>query len=133
LEIRQVAAREFEERNQKATASVASIVGITIASMMPVALNMMSRWAEAMGPFGSRTPSEQPPASWLRAKQGAAQPIAYEISAASGSLELRAGCRLGVVRFVTTRWEPPRSSIPVDLIAHISFAPKIRIFNKRKP
>src|SRR5215468_4460538 len=54
-------AREFEERNQKATTSVASIVGITIASMMPVALNSISRCADAIGPFGSRTPSEQPP------------------------------------------------------------------------
>src|SRR5262249_29975497 len=61
-------AREFEERNQKAKASVASIVGITIASMMPVALNRMSRWADAMGPLGSRTPSEQPPSMAMQIK-----------------------------------------------------------------
>src|SRR6266853_1313172 len=42
-------------------ASVARIVGITIASMMPSELNSISRSAEAMGPFGSRTPSVQPP------------------------------------------------------------------------
>src|SRR4029077_6788475 len=29
--------------------------------MMPVELSRMSRSADAMGPFGSRTPSEQPP------------------------------------------------------------------------
>src|ERR1700752_5454382 len=34
------AAREFDARNQKATASVARIVGITIASMMPSELKM---------------------------------------------------------------------------------------------
>src|SRR5262245_2088259 len=37
------------------------MVGITIASMMPVELNKMSRSAAAIGPFGSSTPSEQPP------------------------------------------------------------------------
>src|SRR5262249_8231463 len=67
-------AREFEERNQKAKASVASIVGITIASMMPVALNRMSRWADAMGPLGSRTPSEQPPSMAMQIK-GAARTV----------------------------------------------------------
>src|SRR5262249_22494766 len=35
--------------------------GITIASMMPVALNRICRSARAMGPFGSSTPSVQPP------------------------------------------------------------------------
>src|SRR5262245_16733736 len=29
--------------------------------MMPSELNMICRWAAAIGPFGSRTPSEQPP------------------------------------------------------------------------
>src|SRR5262245_24113205 len=29
--------------------------------MIPSELNMICRWAAAMGPFGSRTPSEQPP------------------------------------------------------------------------
>src|SRR5215831_18230800 len=37
--------------------------GITIASMMPVALNRICRSARAMGPFGSSTPSVQPPSS----------------------------------------------------------------------
>src|SRR5215467_3854637 len=54
-------ARKFEARNQKAVPSVAMIVGITIASMMPVELSMMSRSAAATGPFGSNTPPEQPP------------------------------------------------------------------------
>src|SRR4051794_21100905 len=36
------------------------IVGITIASMMPSALNRICRSAEAMGPCGLSTPSEQP-------------------------------------------------------------------------
>ena len=40
---------------------MARIVGITIASMMPSELNRICRSAEAMGPFGSSTPSEQPP------------------------------------------------------------------------
>src|SRR5262249_29002261 len=35
----------------------------TIASMIPVELNIMSRSAEAMGPLGSSTPSEQPPSA----------------------------------------------------------------------
>src|SRR5262249_37073032 len=37
------------------------IVGITIASMIPVELSIMSRSAAATGPFGSNTPPEQPP------------------------------------------------------------------------
>ena len=41
--------------------SVARIVGITIASMMPSELNRICRSAEAMGPCGSSTPSVQPP------------------------------------------------------------------------
>src|SRR5467141_3969684 len=55
------AARLFDARNQKATASVARIVGITIASMMPSELNRICRSARAIGPFGSSTPSVQPP------------------------------------------------------------------------
>src|SRR5262249_40987667 len=43
------------------TPSVATTTGITIASMMPVALNSICRSARAMGPFGSSTPSVQPP------------------------------------------------------------------------
>src|SRR5215475_14370157 len=43
--------------------SVARIVGITIASMIPVELSIMSRSAAATGPFGSSTPSEQPPSA----------------------------------------------------------------------
>src|SRR5262249_56058049 len=34
---------------------------MTIASMIPVELSKMSRWAAAMGPCGSSTPPEQPP------------------------------------------------------------------------
>src|SRR5262249_37389473 len=37
------------------------MVGMTIARMIPVELNRISRSAAAMGPFGLRTPSEQPP------------------------------------------------------------------------
>src|SRR3954454_13724917 len=54
-------ARSFDARNQKATPSVARITGITIASMMPSALNRICRSARAIGPFGSSTPSLQPP------------------------------------------------------------------------
>src|SRR6266700_2860858 len=54
-------ARSFDARNQKATPSVARITGITIASMMPSALNRICRSARAIGPFGSSTPSVQLP------------------------------------------------------------------------
>src|SRR5450432_1006158 len=54
-------ARSFDARNQKATPSVARITGITIASMMPSALSRICRSARAIGPFGSSTPSVQPP------------------------------------------------------------------------
>src|ERR1700722_6541899 len=56
-------ARSFDSRNQKATPSVARITGITIASMMPSELSRICRSAAAMGPFGSSTPSVQPPSS----------------------------------------------------------------------
>src|SRR5437868_10964819 len=54
-------ARSFDARNQKATPSVARITGTTIASMMPSELSKICRSAAAIGPFGSSTPSEQPP------------------------------------------------------------------------
>src|SRR5580692_3568430 len=54
-------ARSFDARNQKATPSVATITGITIASMMPSELSRICRLATAIGPCGSRTPSLQPP------------------------------------------------------------------------
>src|SRR5258708_24165631 len=54
-------ARSFDARNQNATPSVATITGITIASMMPSELSRICRSAAAIGPFGSSTPSEQPP------------------------------------------------------------------------
>src|ERR1700722_6786875 len=54
-------ARSFDARNQKATPSVATITGITIANMMPSALSRICRSATAIGPFGSSTPSLQPP------------------------------------------------------------------------
>src|ERR1700722_20146288 len=54
-------ARLFDARNQKATPSVATITGITIASMMPSELSRICRLATAMGPCGSSTPSLQPP------------------------------------------------------------------------
>src|ERR1700688_1875845 len=51
----------FDARNQNATPSVARITGITIASMMPSEFNRICRLATAIGPFGSSTPSVQPP------------------------------------------------------------------------
>src|SRR5882724_10440119 len=54
-------ARSFDARNQKATPSVARITGVTIASMMPSAFSRICRSARAIGPFGSNTPSVQPP------------------------------------------------------------------------
>src|SRR5438270_10773130 len=71
-------ARALEERNQKATPRVARIVGITIASMIPSELNRICRSAEAMGPFGSSTPSEQPPSATAPIK--AITSTAYRIS-----------------------------------------------------
>src|SRR5215475_10542538 len=56
-------ARVLDALNKKAVPSVARIVGITIASMMPVELSRMSRSAAAIGPFGSSTPPEQPPSA----------------------------------------------------------------------
>src|SRR5215475_1715697 len=56
-------ARVLDALNKKAVPSVARIVGITIASMIPVELSIMSRSAAATGPFGSSTPSEQPPSA----------------------------------------------------------------------
>src|SRR5262249_14383257 len=58
--------------------SVARIVGITIASMIPVALSMMSRSAAAIGPCGSNTPPEQPPSVAAPARTTAR--ITYRIS-----------------------------------------------------
>src|SRR6476661_5451082 len=43
--------------------SVARITGITIASRMPSALSRICRSARAIGPFGSSTPSVQPPSA----------------------------------------------------------------------
>src|SRR6267154_5606654 len=54
-------ARSFDARNQNATPSVAKITGVTIASMIPSALSRICRSATAIGPFGSSTPSVQPP------------------------------------------------------------------------
>src|ERR1700722_5879703 len=56
-------ARSFDARNQKATPSVARITGVTIASIMPSALSRICRSARAKGPFGSSTPSVQPPSA----------------------------------------------------------------------
>src|SRR5262249_50251111 len=44
------------------------------ASMMPVELNRMSRSADAMGPFGSSTPSEQPPSIAAKINKTASAP-----------------------------------------------------------
>src|SRR5882672_6075345 len=51
---------------------------MTIASMMPSELNRICRSATAMGPFGSSTPSEQPPSA--AAPSRATARSAYRIS-----------------------------------------------------
>ena len=56
-------ARVLDERNQKATPSVATMVGMTMASMIPSESKRIIFSADAIGPFGSRTPSEQPPSA----------------------------------------------------------------------
>src|SRR5215475_13287229 len=48
--------------------------GITIASMMPVALIRICRSAKAMGPFGSSTPSVQPPSNEAPIRTKASKP-----------------------------------------------------------
>src|SRR5712672_144670 len=54
-------ARVLDARNHQGTPRVATIVGMTIASMMPSELKRICRSATAIGPFGSRTPPVQPP------------------------------------------------------------------------
>src|SRR5258707_11394166 len=68
-------ARSFDARNQKATPSVARITGITIASMMPSALNRICRSARAIGPCGSSTPSVQPPSVAAQVRTIARKPF----------------------------------------------------------
>jgi hypothetical protein len=70
-------ARLLEERNQKATPRVVRIVGITIAGMIASELNRICRSAKAMGSFGSRTPSKQPPSAAALIKQKLVRCIAY--------------------------------------------------------
>src|ERR1700712_3580610 len=67
-------ARSFDARNQKATPSVARITGITIASMMPSALSRICRSPRATGPFGSSTPSVQPPSDAAPIRTTASKP-----------------------------------------------------------
>src|ERR1700722_11396027 len=67
-------ARSFDARNQKATPSVARITGITIASMMPSEFNRICRLATAIGPFGSHTPSVQPPSVAIPIRTTASKP-----------------------------------------------------------
>ena len=69
-------ARLLEERNQKATPRVVRIVGITIA-VIASELNRIYRSAKAMGSFGSRTPSKQPPSVAALIKQKLVRCIAY--------------------------------------------------------
>src|SRR5262249_57956023 len=96
--------------------SVASIVGITIASMMPVELNMMSRSAAATGPFGASTPSEQAASAAAlnrtaaRAKYRISDPLGFGLGGsardAERSIYRRDGGRSGA------RGEHARPSIP---------------------
>src|ERR1700722_19183391 len=67
-------ARSFDARNQKATPSVATITGITIASMMPSALRRICRSARATGPFGSNIASVQPPSVATAMRATASKP-----------------------------------------------------------
>src|ERR1700724_914999 len=67
-------ARSFDARNQKATPSIASITGTTIASMMPSELSRICRSATAIGPFGSSTPSVQPPSVAAPIRTTASEP-----------------------------------------------------------
>src|SRR6266404_9620960 len=67
-------ARSFDARNQNATPSVAKITGVTIASMIPSALRRICRSARATGPFGSNTPSVQPPSVTTPIRTTASKP-----------------------------------------------------------
>src|SRR3984957_4249934 len=67
-------ARSFDARNQNATPHVARITGITIASMMPSEFNRICLLATAICPFGSNTPSVQPPSVAIPIKTTASKP-----------------------------------------------------------
>src|ERR1700685_471534 len=83
-------ARSFDLRNQNATPSVARSTGITIASMMPSALSRISRSAAAIGPFGSSTPSVQPPSVATPIRTTASKP--YRMSDLACAEVKETGC-----------------------------------------
>src|ERR1700676_3847127 len=85
-------ARSFDARNQKATPSVARITGITIASMMPSALSRICRSARATGPFGSSTPSVQPPSVAAPIRTTASKPYRMlDLAEVDGAVCVAAG------------------------------------------
>ena len=61
-------ARALDALYHQAKAKVARTTGTTTTSMMAIELINSSRSADAIGPFGSRTPSEQPPSVVTPAK-----------------------------------------------------------------
>src|SRR6516165_12256967 len=56
-------ARVLDARYHQANSKVATITGITTTSMIAVELMRRSRSADAIGPWGSRMPWEQPPSA----------------------------------------------------------------------
>src|ERR1700721_2117951 len=88
-------ARSFDARNQKATPSVARITGITIASMMPSELSRICRSATAIGPFGSSTPSVQPPSIAAPIRTTASKPYRMlDLAEVDGAARAADGARL---------------------------------------
>src|SRR5580700_11831067 len=88
-------ARSFDARNQKATPSVARITGITIASMMPSELSRICRSAAAIGPFGSSTPSLQPPSIAAPIRTTASKPYRMlDLAEVDGAARAADGARL---------------------------------------
>src|ERR1700737_2605448 len=88
-------ARAFDARNQKATPSVARITGITIASMMPSEFSRICRSASAIGPFGSSTPSAQPPSIAAPIRTTASKPYRMlNLAEVDGAAGAAGGARL---------------------------------------
>src|SRR5262245_29067935 len=79
--------------------------------MMPVALNRMSRSAEAMGPFGLRTPSLQPPsvAAPITTRASRADRILDLLCPETGGTARGADQQLGAATACTTAGAQPRA------------------------
>src|SRR5262245_13490210 len=91
---------------------------MTIANMIPVELNMMSRSAAATGPFGSSTPSEQPASATAlnrtaaRGKYRISDPLGFGLGGTARRAESSIDRRDGSGSRSGARGERARPSIP---------------------